>query len=168
MENIRLPGKKPWERHLRSTHGVSGHHIQALDGEIGHVQDFIIDDETWAIRYLIVDTQTGGREKEFWFHRNGSSVLVGASGKSSSIFPARPSSSRRNTQRNPCQPAITRPDCMDITIGKDIGLMNWWPVSLPVGRNNSLECRHRCRSVPALFATCYAPCYACRRCCCGL
>jgi hypothetical protein len=35
---------------------VSGHHIQALDGEIGHVQDFIIDDETWAIRYLIVDT----------------------------------------------------------------------------------------------------------------
>jgi hypothetical protein len=49
-------GKKTWERHLRSTYGVSGHHIQALDGEIGHVQDFIIDDETWAIRYLIVDT----------------------------------------------------------------------------------------------------------------
>jgi hypothetical protein len=42
---------------LRSTFGVSGHHIQALDGEIGHVQDFVIDDETWAIRYLIVDTQ---------------------------------------------------------------------------------------------------------------
>ena len=49
-------GNKPWERRLRSTYGVSGHHIQALDGEIGHVQDFIIDDETWAIRYLIVDT----------------------------------------------------------------------------------------------------------------
>ena len=32
------------------------HHIQALDGEVGHVEDFVIDDETWAIRYIIVDT----------------------------------------------------------------------------------------------------------------
>ena len=49
-------GEKAWDPHLRSTYDVSGHHIQALDGELGHVQDFIIDDETWAIRYLIVDT----------------------------------------------------------------------------------------------------------------
>jgi sporulation protein YlmC with PRC-barrel domain len=49
-------GKKMWDPHLRSTYSVSGHHIQALDGEVGHVEDFIIDDETWAIRYLIVDT----------------------------------------------------------------------------------------------------------------
>jgi hypothetical protein len=48
--------EKAGDHHLRSTNGVSGHHIQALDGEIGHVADFIIDDETWAIRYLIVDT----------------------------------------------------------------------------------------------------------------
>ena len=41
---------------MRSTLSVSGHHIQALDGEIGHVVDFIIDDATWAIRYLIIDT----------------------------------------------------------------------------------------------------------------
>jgi uncharacterized protein YrrD len=47
---------KAWDRHLRSTHDVSGHHIQAADGEIGHVDDFIIDDATWAIRYLIIDT----------------------------------------------------------------------------------------------------------------
>jgi PRC-barrel domain. len=50
-------GEKAWDPHLRSTHDVSGHHIQALDGEIGHVEDFIIDDETWAIRYLIIDTR---------------------------------------------------------------------------------------------------------------
>jgi hypothetical protein len=49
-------GKKKGDHHLRSTYGVSGHHIQALDGELGHVEDFIIDDKTWAIRYLIVDT----------------------------------------------------------------------------------------------------------------
>jgi len=46
-----------WDRHLRSTNGVSGHYIHASDGEIGHIEDFIIDDDTWAIRYLIIDTR---------------------------------------------------------------------------------------------------------------
>ena len=50
-------GEETWDPHLRSTHDVSGHHVQASDGEIGHVEDFIIDDETWAIRYLIVGTR---------------------------------------------------------------------------------------------------------------
>ena len=45
-----------WDPHLRSTKDVTGHHIQANNGEIGHVEDFIIDDETWAIRYLVIDT----------------------------------------------------------------------------------------------------------------
>jgi uncharacterized protein YrrD len=52
-----IKGEKAWDPHLRSTHAVSGHDIQAADGEIGHVDDFIIDDETWAIRYLIIDTR---------------------------------------------------------------------------------------------------------------
>ena len=43
--------------HLRSTKDVIGHSIQALDGEIGHVEDFVVDDETWIIRYLVVDTK---------------------------------------------------------------------------------------------------------------
>ena len=51
------PGEKAWDPHLRSTNDVRGHNIQASDGEIGHVEDFIIDDETWAIRYLIIDTR---------------------------------------------------------------------------------------------------------------
>ena len=60
-------GAKAWDRHLRSTHEVTGYHVQALDGEIGHVEDFIIDDETWAIRYLVVGT------KNWW---PGKKVLV--------------------------------------------------------------------------------------------
>jgi uncharacterized protein YrrD len=48
---------KSWDPHLRSTHDVSGRNIQATDGEIGHVEDFIIDDETWAIRYFIINTR---------------------------------------------------------------------------------------------------------------
>jgi hypothetical protein len=31
--------------------------VEASDGEIGHVEDYLIDDQTWAIRYLIVDTK---------------------------------------------------------------------------------------------------------------
>jgi uncharacterized protein YrrD len=50
-------GEKAWDHHLRSTREVSGYHIQATDGDIGHVEDFIFDDETWTIRYLIVNTQ---------------------------------------------------------------------------------------------------------------
>ena len=48
--------KKTWNHHLRSTHEVSGYHIHATDGEIGHVEDFIIDDNTWTIRYLLINT----------------------------------------------------------------------------------------------------------------
>lgn len=44
------------DRHLRSTLAVAGYHIQALDGGIGHIEDFIIDDENWTIRYLVVAT----------------------------------------------------------------------------------------------------------------
>ena len=43
--------------HLRSMKEVTGYTIQATDGEIGHVDDFIIDDETWVIRYMVVDTR---------------------------------------------------------------------------------------------------------------
>ena len=49
--------EKSWDPHLRSTSAVSGYDIQASDGEIGHVEDFVIDGETWAIRYLVIDTQ---------------------------------------------------------------------------------------------------------------
>jgi uncharacterized protein YrrD len=49
--------KESWDPNLRSTREVTGYHIQASDGKIGHVEDFIIDDETWAIRYLVIDTQ---------------------------------------------------------------------------------------------------------------
>lgn len=49
--------EKSEDSHLRSVKDVTGYYIQARDGEIGHVDDFIIDDETWAIRYLVIDTQ---------------------------------------------------------------------------------------------------------------
>ena len=42
--------------HLRSCNEVVGHHLHASDGEIGHVDGFLVDEDTWAIRYLVVDT----------------------------------------------------------------------------------------------------------------
>jgi hypothetical protein len=42
--------------HLRSCEQITGYHLHASDGEIGHVCGMLIDDETWAVRYLIVDT----------------------------------------------------------------------------------------------------------------
>jgi hypothetical protein len=35
---------------------VTGYHIAATDGEIGHVDDFFIDEENWQIHYLLIDT----------------------------------------------------------------------------------------------------------------
>lgn len=42
--------------HLRSCEAVIGYHIKATDGEVGHVYEIIIDEETWAVRYLVVNT----------------------------------------------------------------------------------------------------------------
>jgi uncharacterized protein YrrD len=42
--------------HLRSIKEVTGYHIKASDGEIGHVQGVIVDEASWAIRYFSVDT----------------------------------------------------------------------------------------------------------------
>ncbi len=59
--------KKAWNPFLRSTKTVSEYYIQATDGEIGHVADFLIDDKAWAIRYMVIDT------KNWW---PGKKVLV--------------------------------------------------------------------------------------------
>jgi uncharacterized protein YrrD len=50
-------GDASTETHLRSTREVTGYHIKATDGEIGHLEDFLFDDESWEIRYAIVDTK---------------------------------------------------------------------------------------------------------------
>jgi hypothetical protein len=45
------------DSHLRSTEVVAGYRIEASDGEIGHVEAFLMDDEAWAIRYIEVATR---------------------------------------------------------------------------------------------------------------
>ena len=45
------------DAHLRSVEAVTGYHIHATNGEIGHVEDFLVDDANWSIHYLVVDTR---------------------------------------------------------------------------------------------------------------
>jgi hypothetical protein len=49
--------KQSDDPHLRSIREVSGYSIRALDGNIGHVEDFIFDDMTWILRYMVIDTR---------------------------------------------------------------------------------------------------------------
>lgn len=44
------------DAHLRSTRAVTGYQVHALDGTVGHVSDFVVDDKTWAIREVVVQT----------------------------------------------------------------------------------------------------------------
>jgi len=45
------------DSHLRSTKEVTGYNTEARDGEIGHVENFIVDHHTWAIHYIEVNTR---------------------------------------------------------------------------------------------------------------
>jgi len=58
------------DAHLRSLAEVTGYHIKATDGAIGHIESFLIDDASWDIRYLVADT------RNWWF---GQRVLLAPS-----------------------------------------------------------------------------------------
>jgi len=105
---VRGPAVRGMRRdpHLRSTHHVRGYHVQAVDGDIGVVSDFIIDDATWAIRYLVIDTQNWleGRHvliSPQWIERVSwikSSVLVSLSRAAIEQSPEDPGGSLRTRE----------------------------------------------------------------------
>jgi uncharacterized protein YrrD len=49
-------GEAPTDPHLRSAQEVTGYRLHTTGDSIGHVEDFLLDSVSWAIRYLIVDT----------------------------------------------------------------------------------------------------------------
>ena len=57
----------PVDLHLRATSYVTGFHVHGTDGEIGHICNFVIDDRTWKVLNLVVDTS---------HFPNGKKVLV--------------------------------------------------------------------------------------------
>ena len=67
-EPAALGGQSPEsaDAHLLSAQAVNGYHIQASDGTIGHVCDFMMDDQNWAIHRLVIKTghRFSGKEVE--------------------------------------------------------------------------------------------------------
>jgi sporulation protein YlmC with PRC-barrel domain len=51
------PGPPEGDPHLRSTKVLSGLHIHCTDGMLGHVDDFVVDDETWTVRHIVLETR---------------------------------------------------------------------------------------------------------------
>ena len=66
-EDIAAAERREDNPHLRSIEAVTGYHIHASDGEIGHVEEFLVEDADWSIHYLVVDT------KNWW---PGKKVLI--------------------------------------------------------------------------------------------
>jgi len=50
-------GEQGGDPHLKSVREVTGYCIQASDGDIGHVENFLVETDGWAIRYMVVDTR---------------------------------------------------------------------------------------------------------------
>ncbi len=58
IEGSEEPGSgRAEDPHLRSTREVTGYRVAAADREIGHIDDLIVSDEEWIVRYIVVDTR---------------------------------------------------------------------------------------------------------------
>ena len=66
--------------HLRSIQEITGYHVQASDGDMGHVANMLIDNVQWGVRYLIVETSN------WWM---GKQVLMSPYAITSIIWPDR-------------------------------------------------------------------------------
>ncbi len=115
--------------HLRSSNAVVGYHIEATDGEIGHVQGFLVDDESWAIRYLVV------RTSNWWL---GHDVLVapqwikGVSWAESSV---QVSLTRDALQNAPSyDPALPLSREMEVAVFEHYGRTAYWPDVSPLSK----------------------------------
>ena len=121
--------KESTDSHLRSSEAVTGYHIEATDGELGHVDGFLMDDQAWAIRYLEVAT------RNWWPGRKVlvSPAWVGRSLKCTPASPGKPSSRPRSTPR-PLRSLENTKTCSTFTMaGRRIG-------------NTTLPCRPASRS----------------------
>ncbi len=57
IEGAILADESSGDPHLRSMTEITGYHLHATDGQIGHIENVLLDDADWTIRYLIVDTR---------------------------------------------------------------------------------------------------------------
>ena len=86
---------------------MDGYGVHAKDGNIGHIEDFIIDEKTWSIRYLVIGTRNWWPSKKVvippqWIDSIGwadSKVVLDLTQDQRSGTPP-------NTRRSPAHPRI--------------------------------------------------------------
>jgi uncharacterized protein YrrD len=54
---VKAPSTLHENQHLRSANEIQGYFIHATNGDLGHVDDFLVTGSSWEIRYLVVDTR---------------------------------------------------------------------------------------------------------------
>jgi hypothetical protein len=107
--------------HLRSCNAVVGYHLHAEDGDIGHVAGYLIDDDTWAIRYLVVDTSNWWAGHKVliapqWIdsvHWSDQSVTIGMSRQSVRDAPA-------------YDPSMAWSPMLDLSLNQHYGRTGYW------------------------------------------
>ena len=112
--------------HLRSCKAVVGYHIQAIDGEIGHVQGLLVDEESWAIRYMVVSTSN------WWL---GHDVLVAPQWVKRVSWAEKAVEvelTREALKQAPWyDPSLPLAREMEIAVYKHYGRAGYWPASPP-------------------------------------
>jgi len=112
--------------HLRSCKAVVGYHIEARDGEIGHVRGLLVDEESWAIRYLVVTTSN------WWL---GHDVLVAPQWIKRVSWAEQVVAvdlTRDALKQAPCyDPALPLAREMEIAVYKHYGRAGYWPGAAP-------------------------------------
>jgi sporulation protein YlmC with PRC-barrel domain len=56
-QEIPARSRQSGDQHLQNATALMGHAIRTEEGEIGRVEDVLVDDKAWAIRYMVVDTK---------------------------------------------------------------------------------------------------------------
>jgi len=56
-QEIPARARQSGDQHLQNATALMGHAVRTEEGEIGRVEDVLVDDKAWAIRYLVVDTK---------------------------------------------------------------------------------------------------------------
>lgn len=92
------------DTHLRSVSEVTGYVIRASDGDLGHVEDVLFDDLSWAVRYLVIDTSN------WWL---GKHVLVAPGWISEIMWPERSVSVNVTRQALKSAPSYDRAQHVD-------------------------------------------------------
>jgi sporulation protein YlmC with PRC-barrel domain len=120
--------------HLRSCNAVLKFHIEASDGDIGHVSDLLVDDETWAVRYIVVDTSN------WWF---GHKVIIAPEWIQSISWPEATVSVNLTQQdvkdAPPYDPEVQLERKQEISVHEHYGRPGYWGDEVNPDHSNSRQ-----------------------------